>query len=280
MSDKIQNYANQAEILRCYMRDAYFIEYLQNATLELFYQFMPSSLLEKHNENIKMLIAFLYNCVFSINTGKTIGEEDSGIIMNLFMGNDSKIYRFLIRFIKFGINFIIPILLRKILTNYFTKLRNFDNEKYKELFEKFILCRFLLNGKYLTFADWVLKIRYKMVQTDFFAPILNYTYAGKIILFQLLFSAIKLGYNFINSWVQTSTEISQNNEKIDNKNTVFSETKKCPICLETRKNPSCAKCGHIFCWSCILEYVQIKSHCPICRKQCFPQDIIYLVNIE
>jgi len=42
----------------------------------------------------------------------------------------------------------------------------------------------------------------------------------------------------------------------------------CPICLETPLAAKITKCGHIFCWPCILRYLSYSAHywrrCPIC----------------
>lgn len=41
----------------------------------------------------------------------------------------------------------------------------------------------------------------------------------------------------------------------------------CPICLCNSKLPVVTKCGHIFCWECIKNWVNKKgkSECPICK---------------
>lgn len=38
----------------------------------------------------------------------------------------------------------------------------------------------------------------------------------------------------------------------------------CPICLTEPTIPKCTKCGHIYCWTCILQYLQNNHKCPIC----------------
>lgn len=40
----------------------------------------------------------------------------------------------------------------------------------------------------------------------------------------------------------------------------------CMLCLDPMKDPSCGPCGHIFCWSCILEWCNERSECPLCRS--------------
>ena len=42
----------------------------------------------------------------------------------------------------------------------------------------------------------------------------------------------------------------------------------CPICLDTPLAPKITRCGHIYCWSCVLHYLALSDHkwrkCPIC----------------
>lgn len=38
----------------------------------------------------------------------------------------------------------------------------------------------------------------------------------------------------------------------------------CPICLTEPTIAKATKCGHIFCWTCILQYLQNSYKCPIC----------------
>ena len=53
----------------------------------------------------------------------------------------------------------------------------------------------------------------------------------------------------------------------------------CSICQEPRKHPSCfVRCGHVFCWRCLQQWVASKTECPVCRTSCRPQDILPLQN--
>ncbi|KAA8642115.1 hypothetical protein EYZ11_001190 [Aspergillus tanneri] len=42
---------------------------------------------------------------------------------------------------------------------------------------------------------------------------------------------------------------------------------KCTLCLELFKDPSVTTCGHIFCWTCVRDWVREKPECPLCRQE-------------
>ena len=67
--------------------------------------------------------------------------------------------------------------------------------------------------------------------------------------------------------------------KQDSTNLVKNTTgQKCALCLETRTNPTCTLCGHIFCWQCIHESLQTRDECPLCREKISPRQLIPLIN--
>lgn len=55
-------------------------------------------------------------------------------------------------------------------------------------------------------------------------------------------------------------------------------TMKCNLCLE-RKPTTTTVCGHLFCWFCIVEWLQGQHHCPLCREPMSPSRIVRLMNL-
>lgn len=51
---------------------------------------------------------------------------------------------------------------------------------------------------------------------------------------------------------------------------------KCTLCLEPFRDPSVTTCGHVFCWTCIQDWVREKPECPLCRQAILPQKVLPL----
>ena len=67
--------------------------------------------------------------------------------------------------------------------------------------------------------------------------------------------------------------------KID-KYRIQNYSKICSICLNNFTNISTTICGHLFCWKCIIQYLQKNNYCPKCRKLCLPREVILLKNFD
>ena len=54
------------------------------------------------------------------------------------------------------------------------------------------------------------------------------------------------------------------------------QQRKCTLCLEELKEPSVTTCGHVFCWSCITDWIREKPECPLCRQSSLSQHVLPL----
>ncbi|KAJ8655323.1 hypothetical protein O0I10_009012 [Lichtheimia ornata] len=66
----------------------------------------------------------------------------------------------------------------------------------------------------------------------------------------------------------------KNEEKMDNSGSGFYE---CNICFDTATHPVLTLCGHLFCWSCLAQWLNAQSRnptCPVCKAGCGKDKVI------
>lgn len=57
------------------------------------------------------------------------------------------------------------------------------------------------------------------------------------------------------------------------------KTRKCALCLNARTNTASTECGHLYCWSCIVPWLETKPECPLCGNAATPSKLMYAVNV-
>jgi hypothetical protein len=50
----------------------------------------------------------------------------------------------------------------------------------------------------------------------------------------------------------------------------------CPLCRQPRVNPTASTSGFVFCYKCILQYVQTHGACPVTGRQCKEEQLLRL----
>jgi len=71
--------------------------------------------------------------------------------------------------------------------------------------------------------------------------------------------------------------MNENNNENNSENQNHNE---CPICLSNARFPVVTKCGHLFCWECIKNYVKVKriSECPMCKNGIKLDEVVKIFN--
>ncbi|KAJ2723996.1 hypothetical protein GGI07_002283 [Coemansia sp. Benny D115] len=48
----------------------------------------------------------------------------------------------------------------------------------------------------------------------------------------------------------------------------------CNICFDTATAPVLTICGHLFCWSCLVQWLERSATCPVCKAGCDKEKVI------
>jgi peroxin-10 len=192
-------------------------------------------------------------------------------------------------------------LLKKVFAKLYDEISNFDN--IIEKIEEMQFCLLFINGKNYTFLQKIFGFGYTINNNSssnqeeiisqsgfkFFGYLLLFKILMQIYFFlKKLFLVLRdekqkiLNKNNLTSFQsQQETESKKLNMKLkylEKINTSEEKNKMCYICLEIRKDSSLTKCGHLFCWKCIINYLQSNPTCPFCRQVCKPQNVVHLKN--
>ena len=54
------------------------------------------------------------------------------------------------------------------------------------------------------------------------------------------------------------------------------QQRKCTLCLEPMRDPAATTCGHVFCWTCVTEWLREQPMCPLCRQSARSQHVLPL----
>ncbi|XP_046638388.1 peroxisome biogenesis factor 10-like [Daphnia pulicaria] len=294
--------ANPPEILRASQKDESYINTIKNELADIVQRLFGNQTWLKVQWLSDLTCVFLYYTLTTLLDNQTLGEEYVGLIQvnPTLRALPSK----LTRLTAITLQVLGPRLFSQVMKKLDTWLRNPENipdltpkaRDYIVLLTELIhsssfwvgrlnLVLFYMYGKYYRLSQRMAKIHYVFatdyLKTENYNP--TFKFIGQMALTHLV---LLLLTNSITKWkngnsLKNSSAISvvdSSSEKCAG--TSPSTTAKCSLCWDSRKNTACTPCGHLFCWQCILQWLQTKHECPLCRESVQPSRIVPLLNYE
>lgn len=284
--------ARQPETIRTVQKDLTYTNELTEDLSDILRMFGPRNWI-KYNYSCKLIAEIVYHGFASMNNLQTLGEEYTGIIQIdcNYAHAPSKILQLSAIILEFGGEAMYIKVLNKL-------ERNIDSnedilpeakEKLKRILQtmkssvSYIKAlhktRFYLNSNKYQISKRITGINYILIR-HWMQPdhsLYGYRVLGWITLLQLV---ITFAITSFDVWKESQKKSESNNQKL----TAFSKTQtqsnapQCILCLEPRINTSVTPCGHLFCWHCILDWLDERDECPLCRENIKKCNVIQLRN--
>lgn len=295
--------ARQPEILRTVQKDETFTNQIgQNLSDAL--RCTNTKLWIKYNHLCTLLAELSYHGFASWNNLQTLGEEYTGIIQidNKYITLPSK----LLQLISIVMEFASERFLITLIRNVECEIERSPNilpvaRQNARKCCAFIVAAipyvqamhrtwfYLYGGKY-QISRRITGINYVLIR--YWLNVKHSVYGYKVLgILSSLQLALVFGA-FIKRAIQSQrpVDVAASNQRLNNlRKRMTSETKRksgaasdvqCVLCLEQRENTSATICGHLFCWSCILNWLDQKEECPVCRDPITKSTIVCLRNVK
>ncbi|KAK9506120.1 hypothetical protein O3M35_008112 [Rhynocoris fuscipes] len=284
--------AGPAEILRSSQKDDTIIKKLEQILENILLGLKGPRMSIKYKNKLHYLAHLLYFANSTLYGLQTLGEEYTGIVQvdNSLRHMPSFLQRSLMILLDcFGStlatslltmmehivlenNDLIPDAKIKLLNVLciFKKIIPFVSHVHKAYF----YCRWNTYhlSKRITGTNYIL-IRYWLKDRQ---TLYGFKFLGIITFINLLILAEQSSKEFITSGRNTSAE--GHSLLPINSGTKQTPGKICSMCLNNINGPSCTPCGHVFCWTCILEWLNNDNKCPICREKVVASRVVQLMN--
>ncbi|XP_046674247.1 peroxisome biogenesis factor 10-like [Homalodisca vitripennis] len=276
-----------AEIVRAKQKDDIYSDRLQKLWLDVLLKCGGTQLWMQLRTTIPVG-HFLYGVATTLSGLQTLGEEYTGIVQ--VDSTKTAVPRFLNRLLMLVLDNFGSVLLTfglNKLDKFVQSNPNLQPQAKKEISEtirtlKAILpflerCHralFYCGGLYYQISKRFTSIQYVLVRRWLkdYQSMYGFKLLGIVTAIHLI------GTSMHASWKWFFTPKTSEFAAVEEPASQCASARKCPLCLEERRNVSATPCGHLFCWSCILEWLQTQNQCPLCRERVEPSRIVPLKN--
>ncbi|XP_071439134.1 peroxisome biogenesis factor 10-like [Hetaerina americana] len=283
--------AGQAEMLRAAQKDENYIHQLNEGISNVALDFGGVCFWLKYARYHIILSKLMYYASTSLCKFQTLGEEYSGIIplqdssqklltfkkllvyVILLSGGQSAMEEMLICAEKITLpeyiaSYVSPIAIHNA-ARYFSHLLPYLQRLNK--------IAFYWNGSYYSFVNRLLGVKHVLIESWLRDEASLYGF--KILAAVSIVNIIVSFYHLYPSCMNTNSDEMNSSISIECESKVTSRSV-CQLCLKNRKNTSITPCGHLFCWTCVMKWLQLRKDCPICKTAVCASRITFLSNYE
>lgn len=284
--------ARQPEIIRTVQKDLLYTNEL-TTDLSNILRLTGTRTWIRYNHLCRLISEIIYHGFASIHNLQTLGEEYTGIIQvdSKFISLPSKVLQLTSIVLEFGGDILYIKVLQKLENELMQNSEILPDAKEKLykiiLFMKaaipyikgFHKSIFYLGSTKYQLSKRLTGINYVLVR-HWLQPsysLYGYKVLGVVTLCQLVISAIYHMQEYATK--DRFSQIVSEKKTLPRKTTIEkNKTVPCSLCLEPRQQTSLTTCGHLFCWDCILDWLDEREECPICREKIKKSNVVQLQN--